>query len=224
MKFTLLQDTVAYEQQMDFIELAIKGGWVMIPILLLSVVAVFVFTDRFLAINRASKMDNHFMSNIREYIQSNRIDGAVALCQANNTPQSRLIEKGIKRMGSSLADIQTAIENVGGLEVARLEKGLAILGMVAGGAPMLGFLGTVTGMVRAFFNMASAGNNLDIQVLSSGIYEAMVTTVAGLIVGIIAYFGYNYLVSRVSRVVFQLEASTMEFMDMLYIKQPSHGN
>ncbi len=196
----------------------------MIPILLLSIVAIFIFTERFMAINRASQVDSHFMSNIREYIQSNRIDAAVALCQASATPQARLIEKGIKRMGAPLSDIQTAIENVGGLEVSRLEKGLAILAMVAGGAPMLGFLGTVTGMVRAFFNMASAGNNLDIQVLSSGIYEAMVTTVAGLIVGIIAYFGYNYLVSRVQRVVFHLEASTMEFMDMLYSKNPNHGN
>ena len=223
MDYTSLQ-TAASEQQMDFIELAIKGGWVMIPILLLSIIAVFIFAERFLAINRASKMDGHFMSNIREYIQRNSIDGAIALCQACDTPQSRLIEKGIKRIDSSLADIQTSIENVGGLEVARLEKGLAILAMVAGGAPMLGFLGTVTGMVRAFFNMASAGNNLDIQVLSSGIYEAMITTVAGLIVGIIAYFGYNYLVSRVQRVVFHLEASTLEFMDMLYSKQPGHGN
>jgi biopolymer transport protein ExbB len=134
-------------------------------------------------------------------------------------PQASLIEKGIKRMGAPLSDVQTAIENEGSLEVARLERGLVILAMVAGGAPMVGFLGTVTGMVRAFFDMANAGNNLDIQVLSSGIYEAMVTTVAGLIVGLIAFFGYNLLVSQVQRVVFHLEAGTMEFMDMLYSNQ-----
>lgn len=207
------------QQQIDFIELAIKGGWVMFPILLLSVIAILIFTERFLAIHRASKVDNHFMSNIREYILSNRTDAAIALCQASSIPQARLIEKGIKRIGAPLSDVQTAIENEGNLEVARLEKGLAILAMTAGGAPMLGFLGTVTGMVRAFFNMANAGNNLDIQLLSSGIYEAMVTTIAGLIVGVIAFFGYNLLIAQVQRVVFLLEASTMEFMDMLYSKK-----
>ncbi|MDR0415050.1 MAG: MotA/TolQ/ExbB proton channel family protein [Prevotellaceae bacterium] len=215
--FILLQ--AVEQQQLDFIKLAIKGGWVMIPILLLSIIAVFIFMERFFAIRRASKVDNHFMSNIREYILSNRTDAAIALCQATAIPQARLIEKGIKRIGVPLNDIQTAIENEGNLEVARLEKGLAILAMVAGGAPMLGFLGTVTGMVRAFFNMANAGNNLDIQLLSSGIYEAMVTTIAGLIVGVIAFFGYNLLIAQVQRVVFHLEASTMEFMDMLYAKK-----
>lgn len=191
----------------------------MIPILILSFIAVFIIVERFLAIRRASRVDNHFMSNIREYIQSNRTDAAIALCQASAIPQARLIEKGIKRIGAPLNDIQTAIENEGNLEVARLEKGLAILAMIAGGAPMLGFLGTVTGMVRAFFNMANAGNNLDIQILSSGIYEAMVTTIAGLIVGLVAFFGYNLLIAQVQRVVFHLEASTMEFMDMLYAKK-----
>lgn len=191
----------------------------MIPILILSFIAVFIIVERFLAIRRASKVDNHFMSNIREYILNNRTDAAIALCQASAIPQARLIEKGIKRIGAPLNDIQTAIENEGNLEVARLEKGLAILAMIAGGAPMLGFLGTVTGMVRAFFNMANAGNNLDIQILSSGIYEAMVTTIAGLIVGLVAFFGYNLLVAQVQRVVFHLEASTMEFMDMLYAKK-----
>ncbi|MDR1417478.1 MAG: MotA/TolQ/ExbB proton channel family protein [Prevotellaceae bacterium] len=215
--FVLLQ--AVEPQQLDFIELAIKGGWVMVPILILSVIAVFIFVERFFAVRRASKVDNHFMSNIREYILSNRTDAAVALCQATTLPQARLIEKGIKRIGAPLNDIQTAIENEGNLEVARLERGLAILAMTAGGAPMLGFLGTVTGMVRAFFNMANAGNNLDIHILSSGIYEAMVTTIAGLIVGLIAYFGYNLLVAQIQRVVFHLEASTMEFMDMLYGKK-----
>lgn len=215
MNFTLLQ-AVVEQQQLDFIDLAVKGGWVMIPILLLSIVAVFIFGERFMAINRATKTDSRFMGNIREYILANRIDAATALCQANASPQARMIEKGIKRMGAPLSDIQTAIENVGALEVSRLEKGLAILATVAGGAPMLGFLGTVTGMIRAFFDMSAAGNNLNITILSEGIYEAMVTTVAGLAVGIMAYFGYNLLVSQIQRVVFRLEASTIEFMDLLH--------
>jgi biopolymer transport protein ExbB len=208
-------------QQLDYWELALKGGVVMIPILLLSVVAVFILVERFLAISRATKSDSHFMDNIREYVQGNRLDAAVALCQATEQPQARLVEKGLKRMHAPLADVQTAIENQGSLEVAQLERGLPILAMVAGGAPMLGFLGTVTGMVRAFFDMAQAGNNLDIQILANGIYEAMVTTVAGLIVGLVGYFSYNYLVSRVQRVMFHLEADTMEFMDVLYAQKQS---
>ncbi|GHU94384.1 biopolymer transporter ExbB [Bacteroidia bacterium] len=203
-------------QQLDFIELAFKGGIVMIPILLLSLIGVFIFTERFIAIHRANKIDQNFMNNIRDYISDNRIDAAVALCQSHSTPISRMIEKGLKRVGRPLADVQTAIENVGNIEVSTLEKGLPILAMVAGGAPMLGFLGTVTGMVSAFFDMAAAGSNLSIDTLSSGIYEALVTTVAGLIVGLIGYFGYNYLVARVSTVVHMMEANTVEFMDILY--------
>ncbi|HPR33093.1 MAG TPA: MotA/TolQ/ExbB proton channel family protein, partial [Prolixibacteraceae bacterium] len=149
------------------------------------------------------------------YILDGKIDAALALCRSTNKPIARMIEKGIVRIGRPLNDVNTAIENIGNLEVSKLEKGLPVLASVAGGAPMIGFLGTVMGMIQAFYDMANAGNNIDVTLLSSGIYQAMVTTVAGLIVGIIAYFGYNILVSRVENVVFKMEASTTEFMDLL---------
>lgn len=198
-----------------FIELAIKGGPVMIPIVLLSFIAVFIFIDRFLAIRKAGKVDSKLMDRVREYIMDGKIDSAYAICKSENTPTARMIEKGISRIGRPMADVTTAIENVGNLEVSKLEKGLPVLASVAGGAPMLGFLGTVTGMISAFYDMANAGNNINITLLSSGIYQAMVTTVAGLIVGIVAYFAYNILVTNVEKVVFNMEAATIDFMDVL---------
>ena len=199
-----------------FIDMAIKGGPIMIPIVLLSFIAVYIFFDRFRAIRKAGKVDVRLMDRVREYILDGKVDSAFALCRSENTPTSRMIEKGILRIGRPMADVTTAIENVGNLEVSKLEKGLPVLASVAGGAPMLGFLGTVTGMIEAFYDMANAENNINISLLSSGIYQAMVTTVAGLIVGIAAYFAYNILVANVEKVVFNLEATTVEFMDMLY--------
>ncbi|GAB4462976.1 MAG: MotA/TolQ/ExbB proton channel family protein [Bacteroidales bacterium] len=196
-------------------DLAVKGGWIMIVLGIISIITIYVFVDRFIAIRNANKKDDKFMDNIREYILDGKIDNALALCKAQNSPLSRMIEKGINRIGRPLNDINAAVENVGKLEVANLEKSLAMLATAAGAAPMLGFLGTVTGMVRAFYNMANAGSNIDITLLSSGIYEAMVTTVGGLIVGIIAYIAYNYLVVRIENLVYQLERSTTEFMDLL---------
>lgn len=196
-------------------DLTLKGGWIMIPIGLLSIITIYIFIERFIAIRAAGKEDNSFMNNIKEYIVDGKIENALTMCKTQNSPVARMIEKGIRRMGRPLNDVNVAIENVGKLEVARLEKGFAFIATSAGAAPMLGFLGTVTGMVRAFYNMASAGNNIDITLLSSGIYEAMVTTVAGLVVGIIAYLAYNYLVTRLDRVVYILEARTTEFMDLL---------
>ena len=156
------------------------------------------------------------MKDIHDYIHEGKIKAAVALCQNTDSPISRLIEKGIERIGRPLPDIQAAVENMGNVEVARLEKGLPMLATIAGGAPMIGFLGTVMGMVQAFYNMAQAGSNIDITLLSGGIYTAMVTTVAGLIVGIMAYFGYNYLTARVSDLVFKMQNNTIEFMDLLH--------
>jgi biopolymer transport protein ExbB len=205
----------AGELKMPFMELAIKGGWIMIPIFILSLLAVYIFFERLYAIRKAMQFDPNFMDRIRDYIHEGKLDSAVKLCQSNNKPVSHMIEKGINRLGRPLHDVNTAIENVGNLEVASLEKGLSLLATSAGAAPMLGFLGTVMGMVRAFYDMANAGNNIDIQLLSSGIYQAMVTTVAGLIVGIMAYLAYNYLTSRINVVVNTLEASTLEFMDLL---------
>lgn len=197
-------------------EMALKGGPIMIPIALLSIVAIYIFIERYIIIMKASKEDANFMNNIRDFMLSGRLDSALSLCKNNSSPIARMIEKGLNRLGRPLSDIHTAIENVGSLEVAKLEKNLTVVATVAGAAPMLGFLGTVTGMVTAFYDMSMAGNNIDIQLLSSGIYQAMVTTVAGLIVGIMAYLCYNILVARVQKVVFILEARATEFMDLLH--------
>ncbi len=208
------------EKSMNYIEMAKAGGLIMIPLVLLSFVAVYIFIERYLAIRRATKEDAGFMNKIKDYIHDGKIESALALCQSHDFPVSRMIEKGITRIGRPLSDVNTAIENVGNLEISRLEKSLPTLATVAGGAPMIGFLGTVIGMVKAFFDMANAGNNIDVQLLSSGIYTAMVTTVTGLVVGIVAYFAYNILVAKVEKVVFKMEARTMEFMDLL--NEPAH--
>lgn len=205
-------------QEMSFslIGMAAKGGWLMLVLLLLSIVAIYIFGSKWWLIHKAGKIDKNFMKNIHELIHEGKINSAVELCRKYDSPIARLVEKGIERIGRPLSDIQAAVENMGNVEVARLEKGLPMLATIAGGAPMIGFLGTVMGMVQAFFNMSQAGNNIDITLLSSGIYTAMVTTVGGLIVGIIAYFGYNYLTSQISDLVFKMERTTIDFMDMLH--------
>lgn len=205
----------AGELSMPFFSVAQKGGWLMLPIVLLSVLAVYIFFERYFAITKASKIDVNFMNRIKDYIHDGKLDSAEALCQSYQNPTARMIEKGIHRIGRPLNDVSTAIENIGKLEIYKLEKSLPLLATVAGGAPMIGFLGTVMGMIRAFYDMSNAGNNIDVSQLSNGIYTALVTTVAGLIVGIIAYFAYNILVARVEKVVYQLEATTTEFMDLL---------
>lgn len=203
------------EAKLDLYELALKGGWIMIPIALLSVIAIFVFFERYFVIRKAGKEDKNFMNRIRDYIHNGKIDSALDLCKTTDTPSSRMIEKGITRLGRPMGDVLVAIENVGNIEIAKLEKGFPLVATAAAAAPMLGFLGTVTGMVRAFFDMSNAGAALDMSILSKGIYEALVTTVAGLIVGIIALFAYNFLVSMVNSVVNKMEARTMDFMDLL---------
>ena len=206
---------VQQEMSYSLIEMATKGGWLMIVLLVLSVIAIYIFGKKLWMIRQASKIDKDFMMDIRDYIHDGKLRSAKTLCSKFDTPVARMVETGIDRIGKPLSDIQSAVENVGNVEVARLERGLPYLAMIAGGAPMIGFLGTVIGMVQAFFNMSKAGANIDISLLSGGIYTAMITTVGGLIVGIIAYFGYNYLTSKVSNVVFQMESSTIEFMDLL---------
>jgi biopolymer transport protein ExbB len=206
----------ATEIELTIWDLTLKGGPIMIPIALLSIVAIYIFIERYIIIRKASKEDANFMNNIRDFMLNGRLDSALSLCKNNTSPIARMIEKGLNRLGRPLSDIHTAIENVGNLEVAKLEKNLSVVATAAGAAPMLGFLGTVTGMVQAFYDMSMAGNNIDIQLLSSGIYQAMITTVAGLIVGIIAYLCYNVLVARVQKVVFILEARATEFMDLLH--------
>ncbi len=209
--------TAPIQQEMSYslIDMAVKGGPLMIVLLALSIIAIYIFGKKLWMIRQASKIDKDFMMDIRDYIHDGKLKSAKTLCSKYDTPVARMVETGLERYGRPLSDIQSAVENVGNVEVARLEKGLPYLAMIAGGAPMIGFLGTVMGMVQAFFNMSQAGNNIDITLLSSGIYTAMITTVGGLIVGIIAYFGYNFLTSKVSNVVFQMESSTIEFMDLL---------
>ena len=204
------------EQSYSLIQMAAKGGWLMIVLAILSVIAIYIFGKKWWMIHKAQQVDKNFMRDIRDYIHEGKVKSALSLCEKYDSPVARLVEKGIERIGRPLTDIQTAVENMGNVEIARLEKGLPTLATIAGGAPMIGFLGTVLGMVQAFFNMANAGNNIDITLLSSGIYTAMITTVGGLIVGIIAYFGYNYLSSRISDLVFQMERTTIDFMDLLH--------
>lgn len=196
-------------------ELVLKGGWIMAILGVLSVIAVYIFVERFFTINKASRDDKNFMNNIKDFVKNGRIDSALALCKSNKSPLARMIEKGLMRIGRPLNDINAAIENVGKLEVSRLEKNVAGLATIAGAAPMLGFLGTVIGMIIAFYDMSMAGNNIDIALLSSGIYQAMITTVGGLIVGIVAYVCYNILVARIEKLVYLLEARSTEFMDLL---------
>ncbi len=203
------------EVTLSFGELMIKGGWVMIPIVLLSLIAIYIFVERWYVIAKAGKEDMNFMDRIKDYIYDGKIEAATDLCKSSNTPASHMVEKGISRIGRPLNDVNTAIENVGKLEVYKLEKGLTTLATIAGAAPMVGFLGTVIGMIKAFYDMANAGNNIDVSLLSNGIYTAMVTTAAGLVVGILAYFAYNTLVARVEKVIFKLEATSSEFMDIL---------
>jgi biopolymer transport protein ExbB len=213
-----VQTVIPVKEELSFslISMAMKGGWIMIPLLLLSILTIYIFGERWWAIRKAAQIDENFMRNIHDYIHEGKIKAAINLCESQETPIARLIEKGIERIGRPLNDIQTAVENMGNVEVARLEKGLPMLATIAGGAPMIGFLGTVIGMIEAFYNMSQAGSNVDITLLSGGIYTAMVTTVAGLIVGIIAFFGYNYLVARIDNIVYKMESNTIEFMDLLH--------
>ena len=221
MVFNLLQTEIAgaapVQQEMSYsiLEMATKGGWLMLVLLALSILAIYIFGKKWWMIRQAGHIDKDFVMDIRDYLHDGKVKSAKTLCTKYDAPVARMIEAGIDRIGKPLSDIQTAIENTGNVEVARLEKGLPYLATIAGGAPMIGFLGTVTGMVQAFFNMSNAGNNIDITLLSSGIYTAMITTVGGLIVGILAYFGYNFLTTKISSLVYSMESATIELMDAL---------
>ena len=213
---TAVQDSLAIVEQpaqesINLFTMAQYGGWIMIVLALLLAFAIYLFVERLVVLTKATKEDKTFMNRIRDYIKEGNIESAIKLCQRTENPSARMIEKGITRIGRPMQDVQVAIENVG-----NLEKGLVLIATIAAGAPMLGFLGTVLGMVQTFFNMAQNASGItEIATLSEGMYQAMVTTVGGLIVGILAMFAYNFLVSRVDRVVRQLESRTMEFMDLL---------
>jgi len=190
--------------------------WIMVPLMILMIVAIYIFVEKLLTLSKAAKEERNFMNNIRDFMHNGKIDSAMALCKGNEAPLARMIEKGISRIGKPLNDIAAAIENTGKLEVQRLEKRVSLLATIAGVAPMIGFLGTVTGMILTFHTMSENPNNLNITDLSEGIYSALVTTVGGLIVGIIALICYNILVSKTSQVVYVLEAKATEFMDLLH--------
>ena len=208
--------------KLNFFEMCLKGGWIMIPLALMLIFAIYIFIERLIVTRQASKEDATFMNRIKDYIYDGKLDAALKLCRDTKSPSARMIEKGISRLGRPMSDVLVAIENVGNIEIAKLEKGLSLLATISGGAPMLGFLGTVMGMVQAFFEMEQAGGNtINLSQLSGGIYTAMVTTVAGLIVGVCAYFAYNYLVGRVNEVMRRLEMRSMEFLDLL--NEPAAG-
>ena len=195
---------------LSILDLATKGGWIMIVLLLLSLLAVYIFVSKYIQMRSAGQEDKYFVQRIKDYVIEGKTSSAIKLCEETNTPYARMIRKGLSRIGRPMADILVIVENVGNI------KGLPLLATVAAGAPMIGFLGTVTGMVRAFFDMANAGSGgVDVALLSNGIYEALVTTVGGLVVGIIALFAYNYLVAELDKVVGKMEAKTVEFMDLL---------
>ena len=200
---------------MNALELAMKGGWIMIVLLILLFLSIYVLIERTLIIKKARQEDATFMNRIKDYIHEGKVSAALGLCRKTDTPAARMVEKGISRIGRPMSDVTNAVENVGNIEIAHLEKGLPILATTAAGAPMIGFLGTVTGMVKAFMSMAGEGANVDVTTLSTGIYEALVTTVGGLVVGIIAMFAYNYLTTLIKGVINKMEMRIMEFMDIL---------
>ncbi len=200
---------------MSLWSLVMDGGYIMIPLAILLLLTIYIFTERSIVITRATKEDPTFMNRIRDYVHEGDLKSAEKLCRNSDTPYARLILKGLQRIGRPTQDVLAAVENTGNIEIAALGKGLPWLSTTAAGAPMLGFLGTVIGMIDAFFTLAKAGAASNISLLSGGIYQALVTTVAGLIVGIIALFAYNWLVARIGRVMNNLEAKSMEFMDLL---------
>ncbi len=204
------------QESVNLWTMAAYGGWIMVILAVLLLWAVYLFIERMVVLSAATREDKSFMDRIKDYIHEGKISSAVNLCRQTDTPSARMVEKGISRIGRPMQDVQVAIENVGNLEVSKLEKGLVIMATIAAGAPMLGFLGTVLGMVQTFYNMAqNASGVIEMSALSEGMYQAMVTTIGGLIVGILAMFAYNFLVARIDRVIRSLEGKTMEFMDLL---------
>jgi biopolymer transport protein ExbB len=203
------------DQTISIMELALAGGWLMIPIVLSSFVAIYIFVERVITINKANESPDAFIGKIKELVLKGEITAAKMLCNQHDTPVARMIEKGVSRIGSPLKNIEASIENVGKIELFKLEKNLSVLATVSGAAPMMGFLGTVIGMVQAFISIAQEEGSVSPKLLADGIYTAMITTVAGLIVGIVAYLGYNFLVTRVSKVVNKMEYSAIEFIDLL---------
>jgi biopolymer transport protein ExbB len=216
---TQVGEIVSEEKTLSVIDLIFNGGIgsiVIISVLFVMLaVGLYIYFERLLAIKAASQIDKNFMNQIRDHVSTGKLESAKILCAQTDSPVARLTEKGISRIGKPLDDINTAIENAGTLEVYKLEKNVNVLATIAGAGPMIGFLGTVIGMIIAFHQMASSGGQAEMGALASGIYTAMTTTVAGLIVGIVAYMGYNHLVNRTDKVVHKMEANAVEFLDLL---------
>ncbi len=203
-------------QELSIWGMIVKGGWLMIPIFILSVIAVYIFCERYILIRKYTQNNDIFMDKIKDCILADNIRGAITLCNEENTPMSRMLIKSILHLQLPVTELRAITESNANLEVADMEKGLSTLATCAGMAPMIGFLGTVVGMVQAFYDMALAGNNINITLLSRGIYTAMITTVAGLIVGIIAYFAYNALTARIDKVINNMESTNAVFMETVY--------
>jgi biopolymer transport protein ExbB len=205
-------------ESIGLMDLMIKGGYMMIPLYILFVLAVFIFVEKVITLKKAGKSPKNLMDQVKILVQAGKIEQAKMLCQQEDTPVVNMIQKGLERIGSPLKNIEVSIENVGKIEIYKLEKNLGLLATVAGAAPMIGFLGTVAGMIRAFIGVAQEEGMVSPKLLSTGIYEAMITTATGLVVGIIAYLGYNYLVTQVSKLVHSMEYSSIEFIDLLQDK------
>lgn len=202
------------EQSITLWEMAEKGGPILIPIFILSVMALYIFFERLFTIQRFSKVDNNFMNRIRDYVLNGNIDSAKSLCKSTNSPVARMIEKGIMRLGKPVKEIEGAIENVGKLEIYKMEKNLSVLGTIAGIAPMFGFLGTIFGVIKIFYQIAQQ-NSLEINTISGGLYVKMISSASGLLVGMIAYAAYHFLVHRIDRVINNMERNAVEFIDLL---------
>lgn len=207
-------NATASQDSLSILSLIMKGGWIMVPILALSVVAVFLIIERFIVIKQASKVDPNFMRNIKEFLLAGKMDSALAMCKSTNTPIARLLEKGLKRLGKPIKEIESAVENTGKLEIYKLERNLGYIGIIAAIAPMFGFVGTISGVIKIFYNISLA-DNISIGIIAGGLYEKMITTAAGLIVGIIAHIGFHFLNTMIDRVSFQLETTAVDFIDIL---------
>ena len=203
------------QESLNILELAMKGGWIMVVLAILSILGVYIFVERFMTLRKSMNRNPYLLDRIKDNLRDNDVKSAINYCEKQNTPMSRILAKGVKDYRLDAVSVRQVLENNAGLEIANLEKGLPVLSTIAAVAPMLGFLGTVTGMVQAFWQMSNAGNNIDVSLLSSGIYEAMVTTVGGLIVGIIAIFAYNYLVILVDKIQNLMEADIISFIEIV---------
>lgn len=208
------QNTVTVQEPLTFLSLIMKGGWIMVPIGILSLLAVYFTVERFIVIRNASRINQNFMSNIRDYLLNGKMDAALSLCRNTNTPISRLLLKGIKRIGKPIKEVESAVEGEGKLEIYKLEKNMTILGIIAGIAPMLGFVGTIVGVIKIFYDI-SVEKNISIDVIAGGLYVKMITSASGLLVGIFAFICFNLLNSMIDRVAYMLEQNAVDFIDLI---------